>query len=140
MGRVINPDGVGKQRQNLTRSVVLSLRELSAQSKPDEHTRDLAAYIALALQAIMETVDQSVLAWEKRGYWIKADRFRMDWYWAERGSNQMRDAVMREDWSQVALTAAMVAEKLQHVKLPKRHKLGTPWVGAWKRLQELETN
>lgn len=136
MGRVINPDGVGKERTRLTRAVVLALRELMRQSEPDKETRDLAAFIALALDAVSETIDTSVSAWEKRGYWIKADRFRMDWAWSEKYGREMKQAVLQDDWGKVALTAAQVTEKLKDVKVPQRHRLGTPWVGAWEKLKE----
>lgn len=136
MGRVINPDGVGKERTRLTRAVVLALRELMRQTEPDKETRDLAAFIALALSAVSETIDTSVSAWEKRGYWIKADRFRMDWAWSEKYGRDMKQAVLEDDWGKVALTAAQVTEKLKDVKVPQRHRLGTPWVGAWDKLQE----
>ena len=136
MGRVINPDGVGKERTRLTRAVVIALRELMRQSEPDENTKDLAAFIAMALEAVADTIDASVGAWEKRGYWIKADRFRMEWAWTEKFGKNMRIAVLNEDWPQVAMTAAQVTEKLKDVKVPQRHRLGTPWVGAWERLKE----
>ena len=136
MGRVINPDGVGKERTRLTRAVVLALRELMQQSEPDRDTRDLAAFIALALKAVSETIDTSVSAWEKRGYWIKADRFRMDWAWSEKYAGDMKQAVLQDDWGKVAITAAQVTEKLKDVKVPQRHRLGTPWVGAWDKLKE----
>ena len=136
MGRVINPDGEGKERTRLTRAVVLALRELMRQTEPDKETRDLAAFIALALSAVSETIDTSVSAWEKRGYWIKADRFRMDWAWSEKYGRDMKQAVLEDDWGKVALTAAQVTEKLKDVKVPQRHRLGTPWVGAWDKLQE----
>jgi hypothetical protein len=105
-----------------------------AQASIDENTRDLAAFIGMALGAIWETIDPSVAAWEKRGYWVKADRFRMDWAWTERLGRAMRQAARVEDWAQVAGVAAQVAEKVQGMKLPQRHRLGTPWVGAWKSL------
>jgi hypothetical protein len=136
LGRVINPDGVGKERTRLTRATVLAIRELMRQTDTDDNTRDLAAFVALTLEAIYGTIDVSVEAWEKRGYWVKADRFRMDWLWTERLGNTLRTSLLDEDWTTVALTAAQVAEKLGHVKVPKRHGLGTPWVGAWEKLQE----
>ncbi len=120
----------------MTRAVVLALRELMRQSEPDKETRDLAAFIALALDAVSETIDTSVSAWEKRGYWIKADRFRMDWAWSEKYGREMRQAVLQDDWGKVAITAAQVTEKLKDVKVPQRHRLGTPWVGAWEKLKE----
>ncbi|HEX9029378.1 MAG TPA: hypothetical protein VF823_09400 [Anaerolineales bacterium] len=136
MGRVINPEGAGKERTQLTRAVVLALRELMRQTQADGQTRDLAAFIALALNEITETIDTSVVAWEKRGYWLKADRFRMEWAWAEKLGKAMRQAVSDEDWPKVAMTAAQVAEKLKDVDVPQRHRLGTPWVGAWERMRQ----
>ena len=137
MSRVINTQSVGKERTQLTRSIVLALRELMSQTEVDEHTRDLAAYIVLALEQIFKTIDVSVSAWEKRGYWVKADRFRMEWIWTESLGSRLRNAVLAEDWPVVAMTAAQVAEKLREIDVPKRHKLGTPWVGAWKKMHTL---
>jgi hypothetical protein len=136
LGRVIKIEGVGKERKRLTRAVVLALRELMQQTEPDSKTRDLAAFIALALLAIEETVDESVTPWEKRGYWLKADRFRLEWAWAGRLGLEMREAVISEDWAAIAGIAAQVAEKLDHVQVPKRNRLGTPWEGAWDQLKQ----
>ena len=135
MSRVINPDGVGKERTRLTRAIVLAIRELMKQSEANDQTRDLAAFICVALEAVDETIDVSVTAWEKRGYWLKADRFRLEWDWAKSLSEKLRQALLAEDWPQVAALSVRVAEKLQNVKVPQRHKLGTPWVGAWKKLK-----
>jgi hypothetical protein len=140
LGRVINPEGAGKERTQLMRSVVLALRELMQQNGTDDKTRDVAAYIALALKAIDGTVDVTVAAWEKRDYWLKADRFRMEWAWAGRLGQNMRKGVLSDDWPMVAQTAAAVAEKVRQIDVPKRHGLGTPWDGAWERLQSLETS
>ena len=140
MGRVINPEGAGKERTQLVRSVVLALRELMQQTTADQRTQDLAAYIALALQAIDETVEVSVAAWEKRDYWLKADRFRMEWAWAGRLGENMRKAVLTDDWPLAAQTAAAVAEKVKSTVVPKRHGLGEPWNGALVRLQGLSSN
>jgi hypothetical protein len=136
LGRVIKIEGVGKERKHLTRAVVLALRELMKQTEPDSKTRDLAAFIALALLEIEKTIDESVTPWEKRGYWLKADRFRLEWAWAGRLGLEMREAVILEDWTAIARIAAQVAEKLDHVQLPKRNRLGTPWEGAWQQLKE----
>ncbi len=138
MSRVINTQSAGKERTQLTRSIVLALRELMRQTETNDLTRDLAAYIALALEEIFKTIDVSVSAWEKRGYWVKADRFRMEWIWSENLGRTMRQAVVNSDWPAVAMTSAQIAEKLHGVEVPKRHKLGTPWVGAWKKMQTLE--
>jgi len=89
----------------------------------------------MALTEINQTVDTSVAAWEKRGYWVKADRFRLDWEWSGRLGTSMRQAVLAEDWATVAGLSAQVGQKLAKVSVPVRHRLGTPWVGAWKHIK-----
>ena len=134
MSRVINPEGAGKERNRLSKAVILALRELMRQSEPNEQSRDLAAFIALALLEIYETVETSVVAWEKRDYWMKADRFRLEWEWTQQIGEKMARAILNEDWATIALLSAQVAQKLMSVKVPVRHHLGTPWVGAWSHL------
>ncbi len=134
MGRVINPETGGKERTRLAKAVVLAIRELMFQSKPDDNTRDLAAFISLALDVIAGTIDSSVAAWEKRGYWVKADRYRMEWIWTSRLAGNMRQAILTEDWVKVAQTAAETAKRLNGIQVSQHHRLGTPWVGAYQRM------
>ncbi len=131
MTRIINLDGVGKQRKRLTREVVLAVRELVRQGEVTDETKDLAAFIAMNLQAIYETIDLTVAAWEKRDYWVKADRFRLEWAWSGKLAEQMREAIKNEDWQTIALTSAEAGQKLHKVQVPKRHRMGEPWHGAW---------
>jgi hypothetical protein len=137
LGRVINPESAGKERTQLVRAVILALRELMRQSEANDQARDLAAFIILALHEISQTIDVSVAAWEKRGYWVKADRFRMEWIWAESLGQKMRQALQAEDWGGVAGAAVQIGQKLGDVKVPQRSNLGQPWQGAWQRLQSL---
>ena len=135
MSRIINLESAGKERTRLTRAIVLAVRELARQNGPGAEARDLAAYIVLSLRAIDDTIDASVAAWEKRGYWVKADRFRMDWLWAGQLADKMRAALLGEDWGAVAALAAQSAQKLNKVSVGENHRLGKPWVGAWQELQ-----
>lgn len=130
LGRVINPEGPGKERTQLSKAVVLALRELMRQTEPDAHSQDLAAFIAITLQKMYDTVETSVIAWEKKGYWVKADRFRLEWEWSKTLGDRLLQAVLSEDWATVAVTSAQVAQRLMKVDVPIRHHLGTPWVGA----------
>jgi hypothetical protein len=91
----------------------------------------LAAFIVLALERIAGTIDVSVAAWEKRGYWVKADKFRMEWVWAGQLAKKMRDGLRKEDWSDIAQAAAQVAQKLSKISVASGNRLGKPWVGAW---------
>ena len=136
LSRIINPDGAGKERTRLTKEVVLAIRELMRQTQPDEHSRDLAAFITLALEEINGTVETSVVAWEKRGYWVKADRYRMEWIWSAQLSSNMRRSLLADDWGGVALTSVQIAQKLKSVQVSPHHRLGEPWVGAWGAFQK----
>jgi len=135
LSRVINPNRPGKERDRLRRAVALAVREMMKTPEPNDTTRDMAAFIALSLEAITETVETTVAAWEKRDYWVKADRYRMEWIWAEYLGKAMREAVLAEDWGQIAQVAVQVGQALGDVQVSPRHRMGTPWVDAWKHLQ-----
>lgn len=137
MGRIIKTESAGKDRTRLSKEVVLAIRELMKQTKPDDTSQDIAAFIALALEEIAQTIDISVAAWEKRGYWVKADRFRLDWGWSEKQAEMMRQAITREDWAQVAQVSIQVAQKLSAVQIAEHHRLGTPWTGSWSKFKAL---
>jgi hypothetical protein len=136
LSRIINPDSAGKERTRLTKAIVLAVRGLAQQTEPGVETRDLAAFIALALAIVAGTIDVSVAAWEKRDYWVKADRFRMDWAWAGHLAEKMRRAVQTDDWGTVAEVAALTAQKLYKITVPAGNRLGKPWVGAWEELKK----
>lgn len=134
MSRIINPESVGKERTQLTKGIMLAIRELAKHSEPGPESRDMAAFIALALVTISEGIDISVLAWEKRDYWVKADKFRMEWQWAAIYAQKMRTAILADDWAAIAQVMIQTAQKLEKVVVPAGHRLGRPWVGAYKQL------
>jgi hypothetical protein len=131
LSRLINPDSAGKDRARLSKAVVLSIRELAKQTDVTSEAQDLAAFIALALQSISEGIDASVVAWEKRGYWVKADRFRMDWLWTGQYAEKMKNAVLQDDWGTIAMLMPQIAQKFGKVVVSDNHRLGKPWVGAY---------
>ncbi len=83
VSRIIQTEGVGKERNRLLKAIVISIRELMKQNVVDSNTRDLAAFISNALLAVHDTVERTVAPWEKRDYWVKADKFRMEWAWTK---------------------------------------------------------
>ena len=134
MSRLIKTETVGKDRTRLTKAIVLAMRELAKQKDVTDETRDLAAFIALALQIIADGIDESVAAWEKRDYWVKADRFRMEWMWAGQTAIKMKNAVLTDDWATIAMLMPQIAMKLNKIEVSDNHRLGKPWVGAYKQL------
>ena len=131
MSRVINPDSVGKERTRLIKSIVLCIRELAKQAKVTPETKDMASFIALALQSISDGVDVSVAAWEKRDYWVKADKFRMEWMWTSQVAEKMKTAVLTDDWAVIASLMPQIASKLNKVEVSDNHRLGKPWENAY---------
>ena len=131
MSRVINPDSVGKERTRLTKSIILCIREMAKMSEVTSEAKDMAAFIALALQSISDGIDASVAAWEKRDYWVKADKFRMEWMWAGQSAEKMKTAVLHDDWATIAMLMPQIASKFSKVEVSDNHRLGKPWQGAY---------
>lgn len=136
MSRLIKTDTAGKDRTRLTKSIVLAVRELAKQKDVTPEAQDLAAFLALALQTIADGIDESVAAWEKRGYWVKADRFRMEWLWTGQTAAKMKSAVLTDDWGTIAMLMPQIAQKLGKIQIAEKHRLGRPWVGIYKRMKE----
>lgn len=138
MGRVINTENPGTERNRLKKSLVLAVRQMLKQQEANDETRDLIAFILLTLERITETVDISVEAWEKRGYWLKSDRFRMEWDWAQILAARLRPNVLAEDYPKVIPDLIAIGQTLNNITVSDNHRLGTPWVGAWERLIQLQ--
>jgi hypothetical protein len=134
MSPIINPESAGKERTQLSKAIVLALRELAKQTDVTLEAKDLAAFIAMALKTISEGIDISVAAWEKRGYWVKADRFRMEWLWTGQVGDKMRSALLSEDWGAIAMLMPQIAQKFNKIMVSENHRLGKPWVGSYRRL------
>jgi hypothetical protein len=134
MSPIINPESAGKERTQLSKAIVLAVRELAKQTDVNNEAKDLAAFIALALKTISEGIDVSVAAWEKRGYWVKADRFRMEWLWTGSFADKMKVAIFTNDWGTIAMLMPQIAQKFGKIMVSDNHRLGKPWVGALNKL------
>lgn len=135
MGNLINPDNSGKRRDRYIKATALAMRELVGKKKVDDDVRDLTAFIVLTLRQIDETIDETCKAWEKRDYWIKADRFRQDWFWTKPAADKLEQAVTENKWALLPTVVKDMAKHMSNVNLPKRD-WGTPWQGAYGVLLE----
>lgn len=138
MSRLIKTGSIAGDRNRLMRGIALTLRELMIKGANDQQTQDMVAFIILALDAVTITVDKTVLPWEKRDYWLKADQFRRDWAWAARAANELSRAVDQEPWAwdDIPPVLAQISQHVADVQIPTRHRLGTPWEGGWRRYRE----
>ena len=122
-------------RNRMSKSIVLAIRLLMRQNAPDASSRDLAAYVVLALEKISESVETSAVAWEKRDYWLKADRFRQEWAWCEHSADALARALRADDWMSAAQHLAVIGQRLSAVEVSENNRLGEPWKGAWETFQ-----
>lgn len=122
-------------RNRLTKSIVLAIRTLMQKGEPDAESLDMAAFVVLALEKIEESIDKSATAWEKRDFWLKADRFRMEWAWTESSRKSLEKDVLAQNWSEIPTELIQVAQRLGTVEVAAKNRLGTPWVGAWEVLK-----
>ncbi|MFH2103903.1 MAG: hypothetical protein ABIJ39_11180 [Chloroflexota bacterium] len=136
MSRIIKTENAGNERNRLAKGVILAVRHLGQKTAPDAESRDLVAYMVLALTAIAGSIESSVSAWEKRGYWIKADKFRLEWDWTQPSADKLAQDIDAENWDSIAETAINISQRLAKVQISPNHRLGRPWTGAWEALQK----
>lgn len=134
--RLIQSGSAGKDRILFERGIILAIHELSKQTELNQITYDLVAYIVLSLKAIGNTIDGSVSAWEKRGYWLKADRYRIEWSWTITKGEELEQALSSEEWGRVSSIIAQITQKMSKVKVSTYSRLGTPWIGSWEKLRK----
>jgi hypothetical protein len=135
--RIIKTTTPGKERARLSKAIVITIREFMRQKGPDKSTNDMVAFIILALEQIAAGIDKSVAAWEKRGYWVKADKYRMDWAWVEPKANTLRQSFDAEDWPTIAGLFVDIMARFRAIKVSDKHRMGKPWENAYQEYQQL---
>lgn len=140
MTRIIKTSTPGKERNRLSKAIVITIREFMRQQEPGKNTRDMISFIILALQEIADGIDKSVAAWEKRGYWVKADKYRMEWRWSGEIAGKLETAYQQDDWAEIANLLIQIMKNLDSVKVSDRHRMGKPWIGADKQYQKRKNN
>jgi len=128
--RIIKTSTPGKERARLSKAIVITIREFMRHNEPNHHTRDMIAFIILALKEIAEGIDKSVAAWEKRGYWVKADKYRMEWQWSGHFAKELQSAFKDEKWNNILDLLLKLMDKFKDIKVSDRHRMGKPWEGA----------
>jgi hypothetical protein len=132
----INKDTASKERNIRIKHVLLAIRELNQMGEINDKTRDLVAFIAINLSEIHNGIDASVVAWEKRGYWVKADKYRMDWMWTKNISDKLTKALSNDNFADVIASLPVIFSKLETTTLAKSAKLPDEYVGAYVLLKK----
>lgn len=137
MSRIIHTQGTPTtQRNRLRRTIAEALRLLVAKPRVDQESKDLVALIIFALREIAENVDSSATAWEKRDYYLKADRFRREWSWIGPMERLLTNTVLYEQWDELPPLIAQLLAQFQDVTVNKVTRKSDLWEGAFQRLLE----
>lgn len=131
MSRVIRVETAHRARQRVLQGMSLALRRAASPSLDLSEQRDLLAFLDLSLVELGRSIDETSAAWEKRGYWLKADRFRQDWEWTERLGRNLSSALASDNLEAATGTGIELATHLRHVRIPAALSAARPWQGAW---------
>jgi hypothetical protein len=134
MSRVINTNSPAKIRNQNRRTIAELLRRLSQKGTMDAESRDMAAAIVGYLMEIHAGVLVTVEAWEKRGYWVKAERFTSEWVWAHECAANLDDVLRHEAWD---LLPDLIMELFPHfndIEIKTMTRKPIFWQDAYARL------
>ena len=134
MSRVINVNNPTKIRNQHRRTIAEILRHLIQKPEMDAEARDMAAMLVYLLREIQEGVEQSVTAWEKRGYWMKAERFLRDWEWTAVTSANIEDVIRNQAWDLLPELLADLFSQFADVQIKTMTRKPDAWRGAYKKL------
>ncbi|MDY7076263.1 MAG: hypothetical protein SXV54_04980 [Chloroflexota bacterium] len=138
MSRVISIEGPGKVRNQRRRTIAEALRRLSQKPQLDDEAKDLAALIVFCLQDIADTVDRTIAAWEKRDYWMKAERFREQWRWLEPTTDELGAVIYAGQWNQLPLVLAQLMPHFADITIKQMTRKPILWQGAYEKFMRDE--
>lgn len=137
MGRVINNNTPGKRRNAMMRTIAEILRRLGQQGgEITDDVRDMTAMIVYCLREIDASIIDTIKAWEKRGYWQKADKFQLQWMWSEQYAKSLEKLIRDEDWARLPELMMKLFPHFASIEINKMTRNPSDWDGAYDRLLE----
>ena len=131
MGRVINTNNPGTERNRWRRTVAEALRHLMRKRELDAEAKDMAALIVIGLRGIAETIEVTTQAWEKRDYYLKADRFRLEWEWAGKAAEHMAATIRAGRWAELPPQLAQLMPYFADIRITKFTRSPETWRGCY---------
>ena len=131
MSRVINTDSPTKRRNRSRRTIAELLRRLSMKATIDNDAKDMAATIVYALREIADGIEQTVSAWEKRDYWMKAERFSRDWDWVRETAVNFEDVLRHEAWDLLPELLADLFPRFADIQIKSMTRKPDTWQGTY---------
>lgn len=133
MSRVIRPQSAATIRNKLIQNLAHAIATDQQGDLKQSERLDVLAFVVQILDEIAESVSATSNAWEKRGYWVKADRFTREWTWVLSEREQLVPALEKPDIPDFAALYLKLVQQLSQVQIPARMRRTRPWTGAWQR-------
>lgn len=134
MSRIVNLNSPGKIRSQNLRTIAEVLRHLAAKPAFDGETKDLAASLVFSLREINASNEKTAAAWEKRGYWMKAERFLRDWTWSNELAANLEDVIRNDAWDLLPELLGQLLNNTADIQVKNMTRSKETWQGAYERL------
>jgi predicted RNase H-like nuclease (RuvC/YqgF family) len=135
MSRLVNTNTPLKRRNQSMRAIAELLRHLAQKPAVDEQSKDMLAAIVFALREIEKTLDEVTEAWEKRDYWVKAEKFREEWVWSGISLDALTDVLKKEDWARLPTEILRLMPHVASITINKFTHGEDLWQGKYKQLR-----
>ncbi len=136
MSRIIATERPGKIRNQHRRTIAEALRRLSQKPQMDDEAKDLAALIVFCMHGMADTIDQTIAAWEKRDYWMKAEHFSREWEWLEPLADQLSAVIYKSQWEQLPTVLVGLIPHFSDVTVKQMTRKPVIWRGAYEKFMQ----
>ena len=140
MSRVINTNSPTKIRNARRRLIAELMQRMGGKQEIDDEVKDMAAAIVFSLREIYDTCETAAKAWEKRDYWIKAERFLREWRWTRTMAANIEDVIREDAWELIPQLLIELFPKFNDIQVKTLTKKPIEWEGAYKKLLAQEPN
>ena len=138
MSRIINTANPGSERNRLRRTIAEILRHLMFKRGVDDEVKDMTATLVFALRGIAESVEVTTDAWEKRDYYVKADRFRLEWEWVTPAARRLQALAREERWEDLPRELAALAPHFSDIRIAKMTRDPSTWASGYETIRREE--
>ena len=133
MSRIIHTDSPARTRKKLLQALAAAWFYHKQEKTSQTEQLDLCAFTLLTINALLQSVDRSATAWEKRDYWLKADRMRNEWKWASRIHSQILTALKVNDIAAARNHLDSMTTHVKTITFSKTLLRSKLWEGAYKK-------
>ncbi len=138
MSRIVQTQPRIQERRGMLKLLLYTLEHINSPDVTPGEQRDMAAFALKTLEKVHESIEQSAGAWEKRGYWNKADKLRLEWSWLEGHAATLKQYLRNEIQYQDLMER--VQDMKHHLQeqgiTTRRLRDQAPWRGAYQLIKD----